>query len=389
MAKRDYYEVLGVDKSATADAIKKAYRKKAIQYHPDKQQGKSEAEKKEAEDLFKEAAEAYSVLSDPDKKARYDQFGHAGMGGAAGGGGFSDFGDFDLNDIFSSVFGQGFGGFGGFSGFGGGGGRTQQPRYRGSDQRVKVKLNLKEISTGVTKKFKLKKYVKCTHCGGSGAEGNATETCPECKGTGRVIRTQQSIFGMMRTETACPNCGGEGKVIKNKCPHCHGDGIVMGEEVVEVSIPAGVMEGMQLSLRGKGNAGKRNGINGDLQIVIEEEPHPQLMRDENNLVYNLLLDIPTAALGGTADIPTIEDAARVTIEPGTQPGKLLRLRGKGLPTVNGYGRGDILVNISVYIPETLSKEEKKSMESFKESDNFKPAESIKEKIFRRFRKLFD
>ncbi|MBQ3152426.1 MAG: molecular chaperone DnaJ [Bacteroidaceae bacterium] len=389
MAKRDYYEVLGVDKSATADAIKKAYRKKAIQYHPDKQQGKSEAEKKEAEDLFKEAAEAYSVLSDPDKKARYDQFGHAGMGGAAGGGGFSDFGDFDLNDIFSSVFGQGFGGFGGFSGFGGGGGRTQQPRYRGSDQRVKVKLNLKEISTGVTKKFKLKKYVKCTHCGGSGAEGNATETCPECKGTGRVIRTQQSIFGMMRTETACPNCGGEGKVIKNKCPHCHGDGIVMGEEVVEVSIPAGVMEGMQLSLRGKGNAGKRNGINGDLQIVIEEEPHPQFIRDENDLVYNLLLDIPTAALGGTAEIPTIEDAARVTIEPGTQPGKVLRLRGKGLPTVNGYGRGDILVNISVYIPETLSKEEKKSMESFKESDNFKPAESIKEKIFRRFRKLFD
>lgn len=389
MAKRDYYEVLGIDKSATADAIKKAYRKKAIQYHPDKQQGKSEAEKKEAEDLFKEAAEAYSVLSDPDKKARYDQFGHAGMGGAAAGGGFSDFGDFDLNDIFSSVFGQGFGGFGGFSGFGGGGGRTQQPRYRGSDQRVKVKLNLKEISTGVTKKFKLKKYVKCTHCGGSGAEGNATETCPECKGTGRVIRTQQSIFGMMRTETVCPNCGGEGKVIKNKCPHCHGDGIVMGEEVVEVSIPAGVMEGMQLSLRGKGNAGKRNGINGDLQIVIEEEPHPQLMRDENNLVYNLLLDIPTAALGGTAEIPTIEDAARVTIEPGTQPGKVLRLRGKGLPTVNGYGRGDILVNISVYIPETLSKEEKKSMESFKESDNFKPAESIKEKIFRHFRKLFD
>ena len=389
MAKRDYYEVLGVEKNATADAIKKAYRKKAIQYHPDKQKDKSEAEQKEAEEKFKVAAEAYSVLSDPDKKARYDQFGHAGMGGAAGGGGFSDFGDFDLNDIFSSVFGQGFGGFGGFSGFGGGGGRTQQPRYRGSDQRVKVKLNLKEISTGVTKKFKLKKYVKCTHCGGSGAEGNATETCPECKGTGRVIRTQQSIFGMMRTETVCPNCGGEGKVIKNKCPHCHGDGIVMGEEVVEVSIPAGVMEGMQLSLRGKGNAGKRNGINGDLQIVIEEEPHPQLMRDENNLVYNLLLDIPTAALGGTAEIPTIEDAARVTIEPGTQPGKVLRLRGKGLPTVNGYGRGDILVNISVYIPETLSKEEKKSMESFKESDNFKPAESIKEKIFRRFRKLFD
>ena len=387
MAKRDYYEVLGVDKSATADAIKKAYRKKAIQYHPDKQQGKTEAEKKEAEEMFKEAAEAYSVLSDPDKKARYDQFGHAGVGGAAGGGGgFSDFGDFDLNDIFSSVFGQGFGGFGGF---GGGGGRSQQTRYRGSDLRVKVKLNLQEISSGVTKKFKLKKYVQCTHCNGSGAEGNATETCPECKGTGRVIRTQQSIFGMMRTETACPNCGGEGKVIKNKCNHCHGDGIVMGEEVVEVNIPAGVMGGMQLSMRGKGNAGKRNGVNGDLLILVEEEAHPQLIRDENDLVYNLLLDIPTATLGGSAEIPTIDGAARVNIEAGTQPGKVLRLRGKGLPAVNGYGRGDIVVNVSVYIPETLSKEEKKQMENFKNSDSFKPSTSIKEQIFRRFKKLFD
>ena len=387
MAKRDYYEVLGVDKSATADAIKKAYRKKAIQYHPDKQQGKTEAEKKEAEEMFKEAAEAYSVLSDPDKKARYDQFGHAGVGGAAGGGGgFSDFGDFDLNDIFSSVFGQGFGGFGGF---GGGGGRAQQTRYRGSDLRVKVKLNLQEISSGVTKKFKLKKYVQCTHCNGSGAEGNATETCPECKGTGRVIRTQQSIFGMMRTEAACPNCGGEGKVIKNKCNHCHGDGIVMGEEVVEVNIPAGVMGGMQLSMRGKGNAGKRNGVNGDLLILVEEEAHPQLIRDENDLVYNLLLDIPTATLGGSAEIPTIDGAARVNIEAGTQPGKVLRLRGKGLPAVNGYGRGDIVVNVSVYIPETLSKEEKKQMENFKNSDSFKPSTSIKEQIFRRFKKLFD
>ena len=387
MAKRDYYEVLGVDKSATADAIKKAYRKKAIQYHPDKQQGKTEAEKKEAEEMFKEAAEAYSVLSDPDKKARYDQFGHAGVGGAAGGGGgFSDFGDFDLNDIFSSVFGQGFGGFGGF---GGGGGRAQQTRYRGSDLRVKVKLNLQEISSGVTKKFKLKKYVQCTHCNGSGAEGNATETCPECKGTGRVIRTQQSIFGMMRTETACPNCGGEGKVIKNKCNHCHGDGIVMGEEVVEVNIPAGVIGGMQLSMRGKGNAGKRNGVNGDLLILVEEEAHPQLIRDENDLVYNLLLDIPTATLGGSAEIPTIDGAARVNIEAGTQPGKVLRLRGKGLPAVNGYGRGDIVVNVSVYIPETLSKEEKKQMENFKNSDSFKPSTSIKEQIFRRFKKLFD
>ncbi|MBQ8734451.1 MAG: molecular chaperone DnaJ, partial [Bacteroidaceae bacterium] len=379
---------LGVDKSATADAIKKAYRKKAIQYHPDKQQDKSDAEKKEAEDKFKEAAEAYSVLSDPDKRARYDQFGHAGVGGAAGGG-FSGEG-MDINDIFS-MFGDifGGGGFSGFGGFGGGGGRTQQTRYRGSDLRVKVKLTLQEISTGVTKKFKLKKYVACSHCNGSGAEGNATETCPECKGTGRVIRTQQSIFGMMRTETACPRCGGEGKIIKNKCPHCNGDGITMGEEVVEVNIPAGVVEGMQLSMRGKGNAGKHNGVNGDLLILIEEEKHPQLIRDENNLVYNLLLDIPTATLGGVAEIPTIDGAARVNIDAGTQPGKVLRLRGKGLPSVNGYGRGDIVVNVSIYIPETLSKDEKKCMENFKNSENFKPTTSIKEQIFRRFKKLFD
>ena len=382
MAKRDYYEVLGVDRNATADAIKKAYRKKAIQYHPDKCPGDKEAEEK-----FKEAAEAYSVLSDPDKKARYDQFGFDGVNGASGGG-FNAQG-MDMSDIFS-MFGDIFGGsgFGGFSGFGGGS-RTQQTRYRGSDLRVKVKLSLQEISTGVTKKFKLKKYVSCTHCNGSGAEGNAMETCPECKGTGRVIRTQQSIFGMMRTETACPRCGGEGKIIKNKCSHCNGDGITMGEEVVEVNIPAGVVEGMQLSMRGKGNAGKHNGVTGDLLIYIEEEKHPQLIRDENDLVYSLLLDIPTATLGGVAEIPTIDGAARVNIEPGTQPGKVLRLRGKGLPAVNGYGRGDIVVNVSIYIPETLSKEEKKSMENFKNSENFKPTTSVKEQIFRRFKKLFD
>ena len=382
MAKRDYYEVLGVDKSASANDIKKAYRKLAIQYHPDKNPGDKEAEEK-----FKEAAEAYSVLSDPDKKARYDQFGHEGLSGAAGGG-FNGAG-MDLNDIFSmfgDIFG-GRGGFGGFGGFGGGGGGPQ--KYRGSDQRVKVKLTLQDIANGVTKKFKLKKYVPCTHCGGSGAEGNATETCPECKGTGRVVRTQQSFFGMMRTEVACPHCNGEGKVIKNKCPHCNGDGVVMGEEVVEVNIPAGVYEGMQLSMRGKGNAGKHNGIPGDLLIVIEEEKHPTLVRDENDLIYSLLLDIPTATLGGFAEIPTIDGKAKVTIEAGTQPGKVLRLRGKGLPTLNGYGKGDIVVNISVYIPETLSKDEKKVIESFRDSDNFRPSEGIKDKIFRRFRNFFD
>ena len=382
MAKRDYYEVLGVDKSASANDIKKAYRKLAIQYHPDKNPGDKEAEEK-----FKEAAEAYSVLSDPDKKARYDQFGHEGLSGAAGGG-FNGAG-MDLNDIFSmfgDIFG-GRGGFGGFGGFGGGGGGPQ--KYRGSDQRVKVKLTLQDIANGVTKKFKLKKYVPCTHCGGSGAEGNATETCPECKGTGRVVRTQQSFFGMMRTEVACTRCNGTGKIIKNKCKHCNGEGVVMGEEVVEIQIPAGVADGMQLSMRGKGNAGKHNGINGDLLIQVEEEKHPQLVRDDNDLIYSLLLDIPTATLGGVAEIPTIEGKAKVTIDAGTQPGKVLRLRGKGLPSLNGYGRGDIVVNVSVYIPESLSRDEKKAMENFKESDNFRPSESIKEQIFRRFKNFFD
>ena len=383
MAKRDYYEVLGVDRNASASDIKKAYRKLAIQYHPDKNPGNKEAEEK-----FKEAAEAYSVLSDPDKKARYDQFGFEGVSGAGGAGGFSGAG-MDINDIFS-MFGDIFGGRGGFGGgFGGFGGSSGPAKHRGSDQRVKVKLTLQEIANGVTKKFKLKKYVPCTHCNGSGAENGAVETCPDCKGTGRVVRTQQSFFGMMRSEVACPRCNGQGKIIKNKCPHCNGDGITMGEEIVEVNIPAGVYEGMQLSMRGKGNAGKYNGIPGDLLILVEEEKHPTLVRDENDLIYSLLLDIPTAALGGFAEIPTIDGKAKVTIDPGTQPGKVLRLRGKGLPSLNGYGKGDIVVNISVYIPETLSKEEKKRIEEFRNSDNFRPSESIKDKIFRRFKNFFE
>ena len=386
--KRDYYEVLGVEKTASEAEIKKAYRKLAIQYHPDKNPGDKEAEEK-----FKEAAEAYSVLSDKDKRARYDQFGHAGMGGAAGGG-FSDFGDFDLNDIFSSVFGHGFSGFGGFGGFGGGGSRASQRKFRGSDLRVKVKMSLKDVSTGVEKKFKLKKYVMCEHCHGTGAEGDgATETCPTCHGTGSVTRTQQSIFGMMQTQSVCPQCNGEGKIIKNKCKHCSGEGIVYGEEVVEVKIPAGVAEGMQLTVNGKGNAGKRNGVPGDLLVVIEEEAHPDLIRDENDLIYNLLLSVPTAALGGAVEIPTIDGKVKVKIEPGTQPGKVLRLRGKGLPSVNSYGysngTGDLLVNVSVYIPETLSKEEKQAMEKMQNSDNFMPTMSVKDKIFKKFKSFFD
>ena len=383
MAKRDYYEVLGVDRNASASDIKKAYRKLAIQYHPDKN-----PDNKEAEEKFKEAAEAYSVLSDHDKKARHDPYGFDGGSGAGGGGGVGG-GGMDINDIFS-MFGDIFGGRGGFGGFGGfGGGNAGPAKHRGSDQRVKVRLTLQEIAGGVTKKFKLKKYVPCTHCNGSGAENGAVETCPECKGTGRVVRTQQSFFGMMRSEVACPHCNGQGTIIKNKCKHCNGDGIVMGEEIVEVNIAAGVYEGMQLSMRGKGNGGKYSGIQGDLLILVEEEAHPTLVREDNNLIYSLLLDIPTATLGGIAEIPTIDGKAKVTIDPGTQPGKVLRLRGKGLPTLNGYGKGDIIVNISVYIPETLSKDEKKTIEGFRNSENFRPSESIKEKIFRRFKNFFE
>jgi molecular chaperone DnaJ len=314
------------------------------------------------------------------------------MSGAAGNGGpFGGFsGGMSMDDIFS-MFGDIFGGHSGFGGgFGGGYSSNQQRRFRGADLRVKVKLNLKEISTGVEKKFKLKKYVQCSHCHGTGAEGNSgTETCPTCNGTGSVIRNQQTILGTMQTRVTCSTCGGEGKIIKEKCKECSGEGIVYGEEVVTVKIPAGVAEGMQLTMNGKGNAGKHNGIPGDLLILIEEEADKDLIRDEDDLIYNLLLSFPTAALGGAVEIPTVDGKVKVKIEPGTQPGKVLRIRGKGLPSVNGYGTGDLLVNISIYVPETLSKDEKKALEKMEDSDNFKPNTSIKEKIFRKFKSLFD
>ena len=391
--KRDYYEVLGLQKGASEADIKKAFKTMARKYHPDLHPGDKEAEEK-----FKEINEAYSVLNDPEKKARYDQFGHAGMSGAAGNGGpFGGFSEgMSMDDIFSmfgDIFGGRGGGFGGgFSGFGGGfgGGSSQRPRFRGSDLRVKVKMNLKEISTGVEKKFKLKKYVPCDQCHGTGAEGDGgSETCPTCKGSGSVIRNQQTILGTMQTRVTCSTCGGEGKIIKNKCKKCGGDGIIYGEEVVSVKIPAGVAEGIQLSMGGKGNAGKHNGVAGDLLILVEEEPHQDLIRDENDLIYNLLLSFPTAALGGAVEIPTIDGKVKVKIDSGTQPGKVLRLRGKGLPNVNGYGTGDLLVNISIYVPEALNKEEKSTLEKMEASDNFKPNTSVKEKIFKKFKSFFD
>ena len=385
MEKRDYYEVLGVSKTASDAEIKKAYKQMAIKYHPDRNPGDKEAEAK-----FKEAAEAYDVLRDPQKRARYDQFGHAGMGGAGGFGGGASMNMDDIFSMFGDIFG-GHGGFGGFGGFGGGGGR-RKPQYKGGDLRLKVKLNLSEIATGVTKKFKVKKMVTCSHCHGTGGEGDhSTETCPTCHGSGYVTRTQQSIFGMMQTQSACPTCHGEGTVIKNKCKVCGGEGVVNGEEVIEVNIPAGVADGMIVNVPGKGHAAKRGGIPGDIQVFIEEEPHPELLREDNNLIYSLLLDIPTAILGGECEIPTIDRKAKIKIEPGTQPGKVVRLRGKGLPAVQGYGygTGDLIVNISVYIPETLNKEEKKFFESARTSENFTPNPSIKEKIFRKFKSFFE
>ena len=387
MAKRDYYEVLEVSRSASVDEIKKAYRKLAIKYHPDRNPGDAEAEAK-----FKEAAEAYDVLHDPQKRQQYDQFGFDAPGGGFGGGNpFGGAGGFSMDDIFS-MFGDVFGGHGGgFGGFGGGG--QQAPKYRGSDLRLKVRLSLQEVATGVTKKFKVRKDVTCEHCHGTGAEGGSgTETCPNCHGSGVEIRTQQSMFGMIQTQTACHVCGGEGTIIKNKCTHCQGEGVVKGEEVVEINIPAGVAEGMVVNVPGKGNAGKHNGVTGNIQVYIEEEPNETFVRDGQNVIYNLLLDFPTAVLGGQVEIPTINGSnVKIPIEPGTQPGKTLRLRDKGLPAVQGYGTGigDLVVHISIYVPKELTKSEKKAIEELRDSENFRGDKNTKRSIFENFKKLFN
>ena len=296
-----------------------------------------------------------------------------------------------MNDIFSnlgSIFGDIFGG-GGFTGFSGGFGGSQRRVLRGSNLRIKVKLTLEEIDRGCEKKIKVSKFVPCKTCGGSGARDGKTDTCPHCHGSGVVTETKRTILGMMQTQSACSHCGGEGKVVKDKCHDCHGDGIVKSDEIITINIPAGVSEGMQLTVSGKGNAARHGGVNGVLLVLIEEEPDKELIREDNDLIYNLLLSFPTAALGGTVEIPTIDGKVKVKIDPGTQPGKVLRLRGKGLPTVNRYGNGDLLVNISVYIPENLSRDEKKQIEAMGQSVNFKTSPSLSQKIFSHFRNLFD
>ena len=383
--KRDYYEVLEVPKTATAEEIKKAYRKQAIKYHPDKNPGDKAAEEK-----FKEAAEAYEVLSDPQKRQRYDQYGHAGMSGASGfsGGGMS------MDDIFAH-FGDIFGGgsFGSFFGGGFGGSRRGGPQTRvnkGSNLRVKVKLTLAEVANGVTKKIKVNKYVACDKCGGTGAfDSNSYSNCSTCHGSGVVTRITNTILGQMQQSSVCPNCGGDGRIITRRCTNCGGEGIVQKEDIVTLNIPAGVADGMQLSVSGKGNAARHGGINGDLLVVIQEEEHPELIRDGNDLIYSLFLSIPDAILGTTAEIPTVDGRVKIKIDPGTQSGKILRLRGKGIPEINGYGRGDLLVNIQVWTPQSVTRDEAKIIEKLKESSSFTPKPDKNDRnFFERMRNFF-
>lgn len=386
MSKRDYYEVLEVEKSSTAEVIKKAYRQKAIQYHPDKNPGDKEAEEK-----FKEAAEAYDVLSNPDKRARYDRFGHAGVGGAASGG-FSG-GGFTMEDIFSQfgdIFGGSFGGFGGFSGFGSSSGRGRQRVARGSDIRIRVKLSLQEVVHGVEKKIKVNKQVPCNVCDGKGAASSSDiRTCQTCNGTGVVTRVTQTILGQMQSSSTCNVCGGEGKVITKPCSNCHGSGLMKGSEEISFKIPPGVAEGMQLTVQGKGNAAKNGGINGDLLVVIEEEAHPELQRDGNDLIYTLFISIPDAVLGVDVEVPGVDGKLKIKVEAGTQSGKVLRLRGKGVPDINGYGSGDLLVYIQIWTPKKLDKKERALLESLKGSDSFKPSPSKEDRnFFERMKKMF-
>ena len=375
MSKRDYYEILGVPKSATADEIKKAYRKVAMQFHPDRNPGDKAAEEK-----FKEAAEAYEVVSDPDKKAQYDRFGHAGVSGnGRGGGGHAS----NMEDIFSQ-FGDIFGedAFGSFFGGGGRRGGQRSRGVKGSNLRVKIKLNYEEIAKGVTKQIKVKKYVLCTTCDGNGAKDKSSiQTCATCGGSGQVRKVSNTFLGQMQTVTTCPTCNGEGTSITHKCFTCKGEGRVYGEETVTIDIPAGVQEGMQLSVGGRGNAGERGGPNGDLLILIEEEQHKELHRDGVNVAHELYISFMDAVFGTQVEVPTIDGRAKIKIPPGTQGGRIFRLKGKGFPAVNSYERGDQLISVNVWTPQHLSAEEKTSLEKMSASPNFQPQPEKSDKSF--------
>ncbi len=383
MSKRDYYEILGVGKSASADEVKKAYRKVAMQYHPDRNPGD-----KAAEDKFKEAAEAYEVLSDADKKAQYDRFGHAGVSGAGRGGHsanmddiFSQFGDIFGEDVFGTFFGAGGRGRSG-------GGRSHG--IKGSNLRIKLKLSYEEIAKGTNKSVKVKKYVSCNTCSGSGAKDKGSvQTCGACGGSGQVRKVTNTFLGQMQTVTTCSTCNGEGTTVTAKCNTCKGEGRVYGEETVSIDIPAGVQEGMQLSMSGKGNAGERGGSNGDLIILIEEEAHPHLHRDGLNVAYDLYITFPDAVFGTNVEVPTIDGRAKIKIPAGTQSGKIFRLKGKGFPAVNSYEKGDQLIQVNVWTPQSLSSEEKAIMEKMNTSSNFQPHPDKSEKnFFDKVREMF-
>jgi len=375
MSKRDYYEILGVSKSSSADEIKKAYRKVAMQFHPDRNPGDKEAEEK-----FKEAAEAYEVLSDQDKRTQYDRFGHAGVNGRGGGGAhgmnmddiFSNFGDIFGDDIFGSFFGGG--------GRQRSGGRARGTR--GSNLRIKLKMNYEEIAKGANKTVKVKKYTTCSSCTGSGAKDkNSIQNCGNCNGTGQVRKVTNTFLGQMQTVGTCPTCNGEGSTITSKCTSCKGEGRVYTEETINIDIPAGVQDGMQLSLSGKGNAGERGGAPGDLIVLIEEEQHPELQRDNLNVIYDMYISFTDAVFGANPEVPTIDGRAKIKIPAGTQGGKIFRLKGKGFPAINSYEKGDQLIHVNVWTPQTLSAEEKEMMEKLKEAKNFQPQPEKNEKSF--------
>jgi molecular chaperone DnaJ len=385
MAKRDYYEVLGVEKNADAGAIKKAYRKLALKYHPDKN-----PDDKEAESKFKEAAEAYEILSDEQKRARYDRFGHAGVSGNAGGGGFSG-GGMTMDDIFQQfgdIFGDGGSPFESFFGGGSRGGRARGRGQKGENLRIKVSLTLEEIATGVKKKIKVKKHVNCTTCGGSGAKDkNSVQTCNTCKGAGYVRQVKSTFLGQMQTTITCPTCNGAGQTVTANCPKCKGDGRIYGEETIEIDIPAGVEAGMQLSMRGKGNKGLKGGPAGDLLISIEEKKHDDLQRDGMNLIYELYLNFADAAMGTSVEVPTINGRVKIKVPAGTQSGKIFRLKGKGLPSVQAYGTGDQLIHVNVWTPKKLNEEEKALLDKLRSMPNFNPQPGKSEKGF--FEKMRD
>jgi len=375
MSKRDYYEILGVSKSSTADEIKKSYRKVAMQFHPDRNPGDKEAEEK-----FKEAAEAYEVLSDQDKRAQYDRFGHAGVNGRGGGGAhgmnmddiFSNFGDIFGDDIFGSFFGGG--------GRQRSGGRARGTR--GSNLRIKLKMNYEEIAKGANKTVKVKKYTTCSSCTGSGAKDkNSIQNCGTCNGTGQVRKVTNTFLGQMQTVGTCPTCNGEGSTITSKCTSCKGEGRVYTEETINIDIPAGVQDGMQLSLSGKGNAGERGGAPGDLIVLIEEEQHPELQRDNLNVIYDMYISFTDAVFGANPEVPTIDGRAKIKIPAGTQGGKIFRLKGKGFPAINSYEKGDQLIHVNVWTPQTLTAEEKEMMEKLKDAKNFQPQPEKNEKSF--------